>query len=682
MRGASTPGAGSINGFTITEPWSEGAYDARKPKAVTERGERRNSNNRHRRLGTAMDRAAAATEAVEFSQRRHKSRGGQTPVARTCPRVDNEHQANNFSPQALPISQKRDQGRERFPGVIDLSPSPVKAGLPTDVAPSEVESEVSPPRNGRRSADLDCKQAPLSTRSFDRNTPLSKRQAVVEGRGQRLPTIVTPLTLESDEQDRRRDNTSASSSVTPAAHPPPSERPSLEEREWPKVTLAASLDFSGRSVWEVSHVVVKQPNRHRSGAEKNSDEIRAFVVICHSGGVSSWVLTDVEAVCTHLSPALAGVPKERVRGRFFAAAVAGGDEEIARSTPEVPRGVKTCIVAIGRHETDPGLPIIRVWQGPPLEAGDLRCRAAPDKKAMILTTILKKKFSTFFPPMATRDSLPHLCLCEFTAAVETKDDSCGTWDGGINPGEITCVMALGAKAIKIVCTLGKSNSANVRAKSLPTGAVDNEGVINLCREESRPQRNIKPHCQNGKNFRNIVYVQAFRIKQSFIPPLSPLLAQCTVPSVSVPVEFTSLAAVPDNPFLVWASLPLSNALLLWDVQELHLLFTLPLTAWTFCVPVVSLPSEHGKDSPDSRPRRLRSSSPETPQRRDPALLCVLATGDRVQGRSEHFTTAGLGCEFYGVYVEVDGGSQGSSISAVRLDGQHEASTSCNESPRR
>lgn len=481
MRGASRPGAGSVNGFTITEPGSEGAYDARKPKAATSgSGERSSSNNRHRRLGTAMDRTAAATEAVDIIQRGHRSQGGQTPVARTCPRVANEHQANDFSPQALPITQKRNQGREKFPGVIGMSLSPVKAGLPMNLAPGEVESEVSPPKNGPRSVDLDCEQAPLSTRSFDRKIPMPKRQEVVEGRGQQLTATVTPLTLESDEQYRRQDNISVLNSVTPTAHPPPSERPSLEEREWPKVTLAVSLDFSGRSVWEVSHVIVKQFNRRRPCAEENSDEIRAVVIICHSGGVSAWVLTDVEAVCTHLSPALAGVPKERVRGRFFAAVVAGGDEEMAKpSATGVLRCIKTCIVAIGRHETDPGLPIIRVWQGPPLEAGDLRCKGTPDKKAIILTTILKKKFSTFFPPVATRDALPHLCLCGFTAAVATKDDSCGTWDGGVSPGEITCVMALGAKAVKIVCALGKNKSANVRAKSLPTGSVNNEGGINL-----------------------------------------------------------------------------------------------------------------------------------------------------------------------------------------------------------
>lgn len=104
--------------------------------------------------------------------------------------------------------------------------------------------------------------------------------------------------------------------------------------------------------------------------------------------------------------------------------------------------------------------------------------------------------------------------------------------------------------------------------------------------------------------------------------------------------------------------------------------------------MVSLPSslsvhEHGNDSLDSGPRRLGRSSPETlRRRRDPALLCVLATGTRVRGGSEHFTTAEIGCELYGVYVDADGESQESSISVAGLGGQSSTSMSCNGGPRR
>ncbi|CAN0540092.1 unnamed protein product, partial [Ectocarpus sp. 12 AP-2014] len=49
--------------------------------------------------------------------------------------------------------------------------------------------------------------------------------------------------------------------------------------------------------------------------------------------------------------------------------------------------------------------------------------------------------------------------------------------------------------------------------------------------------------------------------------------------------YTSLAPVPSNPYLVCASAPLVNAVLVWNVLDLRPLFTLPITTVSVCVPL-------------------------------------------------------------------------------------------------
>lgn len=169
---------------------------------------------------------------------------------------------------------------------------------------------------------------------------------------------------------------------------------------------------------------------------------------------------------------------------------------------------------------------------------------------------------------------------------------------------------------------------------------------------------------------------------------------------------TSLAPVPSNPFLVWASFPSSNAVLLWDVRELQLLLTLPLSSSSICVPAIAWPwplsagsrdddtliaiggdagstSAAGSDLPDpssslsSRARLRRSRA----ARRDPRLLCLLATGSRTGGGGGGSCGGSVrdvgaptrtGCGLFGVCRAGSDGGEGalgrsSFISAIRLE---------------
>lgn len=119
---------------------------------------------------------------------------------------------------------------------------------------------------------------------------------------------------------------------------------------------------------------------------------------------------------------------------------------------------------------------------------------------------------------------------------------------------------------------------------------------------------------------------------------------------------TSLAPVPTNTFLVCASLPSVNAVVLWNVRDLEPLFTLPLTALSILIPVTStsITDAMAASSPSyptaasncrnggaatAKRNSTSSSRPEeataaAARRPDPRLLCLLATGSRDVGSGD------------------------------------------------
>lgn len=164
---------------------------------------------------------------------------------------------------------------------------------------------------------------------------------------------------------------------------------------------------------------------------------------------------------------------------------------------------------------------------------------------------------------------------------------------------------------------------------------------------------------------------------SFLPVLLRLPAYRYATPLSTAV-FTSLAPVPSNLSLVWASLPSSNTVLLWDIRELQLLFTLPLEASSICVPAVVLPyslvtarddGHAGLDALASPVRRRRTAA-----ERDSRLLCVLGAA----GMNDCEVAYGCvdqreGCDLFGICCgETDTGGamgpQGCVVSALRLKG--------------
>ena len=334
------------------------------------------------------------------------------------------------------------------------------------------------------------------------------------------PFVVTPLTNDVDERKGRqgvevaKGTTSVAAGVAVAgddagsgagasaglACVSPSRDSSARGRSWPTAARVASLDFSRGGAWKVSSVTVTVSDRRRSDVNKNGSDsagtaaaaaaAAAVVVVCHSCGVSVWHLTDAMAVCRYVSPALTSESKESARGRFFVAAVVGGGEdvtEVAPSAAGTPESMGICIVAIGRHEADPGLPIIRVWQGSPLrEGGFERGDTAREKTAPpeVLTATVKKKIASYFPPIVPRHVAPCLCLCGYSTT-ENPDAGGGEEGGGgggkgkveveVEIGEVTAVMALGGKAVRLICAAGRSGADYVKAKSLPTGSVGSGG---------------------------------------------------------------------------------------------------------------------------------------------------------------------------------------------------------------
>lgn len=324
-------------------------------------------------------------------------------------------------------------------------------------------------------------------------------------RDERRPVVVTPLTHDETEQQAAASGVESTllaeivdDSVLSAAIVPSDGVP--RRSSWPAVARAASLDFRDRSArWEVSSVVVTKANcpeaTTRTAAGRRTGACAgtgAAVIVCHSGGVSVWGLTGTAAVCTHLSPALAGATTEKVRVRFCTAAVFGGSEGVkgfvSSEASGCPRGMRqTYIVAVGRHEADPGTPVIRMWQGSWLdytegvglsESNQTETEISSGLAPAMLTTTLKKKFAAFFPPMAPRHVSPCLCVCEYSVVVGNGEDGNGVAvEGGGRSGKFTMVMALGGKAVRLVCAPGRRGPEEIRAKSLPTGAVGNSGDI-------------------------------------------------------------------------------------------------------------------------------------------------------------------------------------------------------------
>lgn len=281
---------------------------------------------------------------------------------------------------------------------------------------------------------------------------------------------------------------SSAATISPFKSVLPGGRP---RASWPLVSQAATLDFTGRSMnWGVSSVVVTRTNPQiidTAAAESPTDGVDvggdAAIIICHFGGVSVWGLTDAAAVCTHLSPGLAGETTEKARVRFHAASVVGGGDGTNDTRLAVlARIPQTFIVAVGRHELDPGPPVIRVWEGSwlgkttnlGLGAKPRGMEASSAAGPAMLTAVLKKKFASFFPPMAPKSAAPCLCICEYSTVRAGRENEEKAQEAG-RSAKITMVMALGGKAVRLVCAPGRRGSEEIRAKSLPTGAVGNTG---------------------------------------------------------------------------------------------------------------------------------------------------------------------------------------------------------------
>eukprot|EP00903_Cladosiphon_okamuranus_P008917 g8535.t2 len=610
--------------------------------------------------------------------------------------------------------------------------SPIKVNHPTEPVRREHVSTL--PLSG------DAGPSPSPTRRCDGPTTEANDEGLrVPARTSPLrvqtmspPCVVPPPTADCDERgDHRLEGQTlprttsrkgrssppedvVSTRVPSAASTPPPQEGALSSpggagHGTPAVARVASLDFAGKPLWKVSSVVVTTATGGgfmSPGAAAAAPAPTATIVVCHSAGVSVWGLTDGEAVCMYLSPFLAGVTKEAISGSFLTAAVVGGDPgAVAPSATRAPGGDESCIVAIGRHRTDPGLPIIRVWQRQrqqqrrrrrrrqegtsspllPLPSQDaenfggrasshgtggiaMREKTAPaaTTPSAILTVILKKKMSSFFQTtLVPRHVGPCLCVCgyDLAAAVngveEGNEVNAGTAveDDGAGPaGRITAVMALGGKVLKLVFGAGGSGEPTLSAKTLPTGV--------------------------------------------------PAEAVCT-----------SLAPVPSNPFLVCASLPMANAVVLWNVRETERLFTLPLTTRSICIPATTAAVQEamvlspmysnggaealaaagaGAAAGGARPSASQSeSSPGPPpvrskrprpggvsptataptaaaaRRPNPKLLCLLATGNR-DGCVD--TTKGptrMGCGLFGIVCTGDDDGAGThscgQVSAIPLE---------------
>lgn len=468
-------------------------------RGVDERTPRRNGVGRGTTSAGAADALSTDAAAVAAAPQRRRNRSDGVPA--TARTGEGEISGEGCIVEMPPSSRKRGRKRARAPAsAAAASPSRPAGNLPEEPTSSmylstipSVDASPSPPGMSCKATYLPL-PPPKPREKYDdvhvsQPTPL---EGALKDQSQHLsPFVVTPMANGDGGEDELEDTPRrrlATTTIVSAARPaggtstPLSESASTTECSWPTVARVASLDFGdGGRAWEVSSVAVTAGLR-RSGAEKSSVEgcaTAAVVVVCHSGGVSVWSLTDTEAVCTHVSPALAGVTTEGVRGRMHVAAVVGREvSEVLPSAIGTPGGVETCIVAVGRHDADPGLPIIRVWQGSLRNFGDVgrggAFRENPATPPKVLTTTLKKKFSKYFPPVVPRSVTPCLCVCGFSAT-ERRGAAMGQAEEKGDSGQITAVMALGGKAVRLVCVAGRNGSDDVRGKALPTGAVDIKG---------------------------------------------------------------------------------------------------------------------------------------------------------------------------------------------------------------
>lgn len=350
--------------------------------------------------------------------------------------------------------------------------------------------------------------SPAETRAETRMQTPSQPGEGMDARSHPPSVLVTALSndVPGEEHTQRRPSLAevgTTSNPVPSTELAPSHTMQNQQYAWPSVTRAARLDFTGRSaMWEVSSVVVTTAHFLRAaavganGAKPTSGACAgSAVIVCHSGGVSVWTLTDTAAVCTHVSPALAGVSHERLRASFDVVAVVSGGKEEHRTANEakswapatcVDGGTETCIFGVGRHQTDPGLPVIRVWKAScPLGViknvdieGGMKQSEASSPVPSVLTVTLKKKYAAFFPPVAPRDAKTCLCVCRYSSLAWREggggDDTIVAEESS-SSGEITTVMALGGKAVRLICAPGRRGPEEIKAKALPTGSLGNTG---------------------------------------------------------------------------------------------------------------------------------------------------------------------------------------------------------------
>lgn len=315
--------------------------------------------------------------------------------------------------------------------------------------------------------------------------------AMREANGKRARTVRTPTQLaeqclvDATPQSHEEQNLESisTSNIVPfvavnGSNVPPKELRKLTEQDsWPTVTRAARLDFTGRgSIWTVSSVAVaKSPVRYAVEGDRPG-----AIIVCHSAGVSVWRLYRQAAVCTHLSSALGANEKSKI----YFDTVAVLDGESARETTATSNdsfGAGLCIMAAGRHANDPGPPAIRVWHASwkstrisdyEGKQAALQMPRSPD----VLDATFKRKILGFSPRAARRDVRVHLCVCGYSKAPR----------GGVNIvdelyyGEITAVLALDHKPVRLVFAPEGKGQGKIKARTLPSAALADSGDRLTC----------------------------------------------------------------------------------------------------------------------------------------------------------------------------------------------------------
>ncbi|CAM9818617.1 unnamed protein product, partial [Choristocarpus tenellus] len=323
----------------------------------------------------------------------------------------------------------------------------------------------------------------------------------------------------------------------------------VDGQEWgePSAILAARLDFKGKPRgWEVTAVRVTTWSvtgcpRESSVTNMEGQLNLPVVVLGHANGTSVWVLTEKEAACTHLTYGL-------LQGIVGTRRV-----DVLALAPMLGLGNGLYIMAAGLHDTSLGQPFLDVWKahwpdtaespslilpvapdttegvaGSGKEAGDLPRHPSPCGP-MELKSSIKKVWKRFAPTGLPKEAVLCLCFCGATRAgcgeasrALGRGDKGEMEDQGKSEGiQVVAVITLGVKAL---CMKFDAEFQHMdSAKALPMGCTG--GVI------------------------------------------------------------TSLAPVSSNPLLVFAALPSSGLIILWDVPGMQLLCQLPLSASSLCSPV-------------------------------------------------------------------------------------------------